>query len=183
MGKTQNKQPDTKQDKPLEKDLAQIEAVLHEQTAANEQLLDLLKRKRQALRQAHPDQVSAFCEQENQAVQAISELEKKRLALTAQLTLHLQPTATQPMRLLELAQQIQEPARGHLLVLRQQLKQRMEQVQYQTTIARRATESLIFHMQGLVRAVSSAITATGVYSPQGTPPEAAMAVSTFNATI
>jgi len=166
----------------IDKKAAQLEAILAQQLDEHDQLLGLVTRKRQAVRQAERGLVVDCCKQENQRIQRIAELEKVRLGVTGELTLLLDPGAAEPMRLGELAQRLTEPARGRLLVLRQQLRQRMEQVRREAGIAQRATELLARHMQGVVQTISSAIGGGAAYSRSGAPPQAAMAMRTLNMT-
>ena len=162
--------------------MAQLRSVLKQQLAAHQKLLVLIQQKRKLLATADHAQLKSLSSQENEQVQTISELEKERLRLVGELTLIVEPSATAPMRLKELAQRLPEPDRGHLLVLQQRLRQKMEAVRHQTIIAKRATESLVRHMQGLIHTVSSAVTGVGVYSQKGSLPQEAMAVRTFHAT-
>ena len=166
----------------MDKQLSRLEAVITQQTSAHERLLSLLKYKREALRTADRDQMSRSTEQENQAVQEISELEKERLRLVGELTLMVDPSAKQPMCLADLAQRLNEPSRGRLLVLRQHLIERIKRVQQETAVVKRATESVVRHMQGLFQMIGSAVGGGGVYSRCGAPPRHALAVNTFNAT-
>ena len=169
-------------DKNLEKNLAALEALLHEQIAAHESLLGLLQRKREALGRADHAAITRLCEQENRFVQSVSEMEKKRLLLVGDITLALEPAATAPLRLPELAERLPEPSRGKVLVLRQRLRTRMEQVREEVGVARRATESLMRHMQGLVQTIGQAVTGVATYNRAGAMPRAALAISTFNTT-
>ena len=164
----------------MDKQLDQLEAVLKELTASHESLLSLLRRKRQALREADRDRVTSCCERENEFVQQISELEKHRLELIGELTEAIEPGADQPLRLATLAGRVAEPRRGRILVLRQQLRERMERVRDEVAVIRKATESLTRHMQGLVQTVAGAM--AGVYGQGGGPTPVAMTVSTFDAT-
>ena len=50
------------------------------------------------------------------------------------------------------------------------------------SLARRATESLVRHMQGLLQSIGVAVTGVGLYTRSGNPHKAALAVSTFQAT-
>ena len=160
----------------------QLAGVLTEQLAAHDRLLALLNQKHQSLRQVQYEQVATGSQRENAVVQQISELEKKRLQLVADLTLALDPQAAQPLKLAELAQRLDEPDRGRLLVLRQQLLERMAEVRRQTNVARRATESLVSHMQGLVQSIGAACSGMSIYASNGAPPPQAMVLSTFNTT-
>lgn len=165
----------------MDKQLAQLESILNQQLSAHDQLLALLKQKRDALREADHEWITQCCGQENELVQAISELEKQRLAVMGELTALIAPESKEPLRLLDLAQRVEEPARGRLLVLRQQLKERMTQSSKETAMARRATELLMRHMQGVIQTLGNVMTGVGVYSHKGAPPQAAMAINTFNA--
>jgi hypothetical protein len=169
-------------DKNLEKGLAALEAILREQLALHEQMLAVLLQKKSALARADHAGVTALLQQENRHVQTVSNLEKTRLALVGDLTLLLDPGAAAPLRLPELAERLPEPARGRLLVLRGQVRQRMERVRDEAGLARRATESLVRHMHGLVQSIGSVVTGVGTYGRAGAPPRAALAISTFNTT-
>ena len=152
----------------MDKQLAQLEALLKRLTEGHERLLKLLEQKRGALRSADRARVTDLCEQENRCVQEISEMEKARLGLMGELTLLLNPHAAQPMGLREFAERLDEPARGKLLVLRQTLRERMLSARKQTQVLQRTTESLVAHMQGLVQTVGGAMTGLTVYTTQGT---------------
>jgi len=160
----------------------QLAAVLQSLAAAHEAMLELLHRKRAALRTTQYELVTETCAQENAAVQRISELEKRRLELVAQLTLQIDPQQPRPMKMSDLAERLPEPQRGRLLVLRRQLLEHMEQVRRQTNVARRTTESLAAHMQGLLHTITAACTGASVYDRSGGPPRQSMALSTFHAT-
>jgi FlgN protein len=166
----------------MDKQIAQLEVVMADETQAHERLIEAMDRKLQALRTADHQKVFACCDEENRYVQRIGELEKQRLLLVAELTRLVAPTAPEPMRLAELAERLGEPARGRLLVRRQQLRERIEQAQKRAGVARRAAEMLVQHMQGLIRVVGGAMTGIGLYGRTGAPPQAAMAVSTINTT-
>lgn len=169
-------------DETTSQGIERLERTLHEQTQLHEQLLELLERKRDALRRADDRAVSELCELENEKLRAIGEAEKRRLEQVAELTLRLEPHAAAPLRLTDLAERLPEPARGRLLVLRQQLRQRMEQVQRQSTSTRRATDALAQHMQGLVQTIGKIATGVSTYNGHGALPEQATAVSTLNVT-
>ena len=157
-------------DKTPDKAADQLIGMVQEMLAAHQKLGGLLGRKREALRAAQYDHVTEICEQVNERVQQISELEKGRLKLAADLTLLIDPEAARPLRMSELAGRLDEPHRGRLLVLRQQLLDQMRQVRNEASVARRATESLVIHMRGLVQSVGAICTGVSLYDRQGTPP-------------
>lgn len=152
----------------LAKHIPVLETVLKQLADRHEQLLTLMKRQRECLRLAEHHGVSECSRLENTLVQAIGELEKRRLELVAQLTTAVDPSATQPMRMRDLAERLPEPARGRLLVLREQLRERISAVKEQSSVTRRATESLLTHMQGLVQTLGNAGRAAG-YAPANQP--------------
>lgn len=166
----------------MDKQLAQLEDVLVKQAAAAERLEAILKQKLDAVRRAQHDRMTDYSRLENEQVQVIGDLEKQRLVLVAELTQLVDPDASQPLRLGELAERLPEPMRGRLLVLRQQLRQRLQATQHETSVARLAAETLLHHIQGIVQTISGALSGVGTYGKQGAPPRVAMAVSTFSAT-
>ena len=87
---------------------------------------------------------------ENTLVQAIGDLEKRRLELVAELTRAVTPGAMRSRCVcVTWPSGLPEPSRGRLLVLREQLRERI--VESERRIIgdpRRATESLLKHMQG-----------------------------------
>lgn len=169
-------------DPATQKQIDRLEAMLREQLELHRQLHGVLQRKRAALREAKRAELDDCCRAENGFVQKISELEKKRLTLVGELTLKVSLQAREPMRLDELAGHLPEPSRGRLLVLRQQLRDLMQQVRADAHVVRRATEALARHMQGLMQSVAAAINGSGSYGATGATPAAAMKLSTFSAT-
>ncbi|MEX0745015.1 MAG: flagellar protein FlgN [Phycisphaeraceae bacterium] len=169
-------------DNALLKHVPALEAALNEMVSAHEALLNLLERKRDALRRNDTDALVQVGALENEKIRVIAELEKRRAELVAHLTLQLEPNATEPMRLAELAQRLPEPARGKLLVLREQLRQRMQQVRDSASVVRRASESLLKHMHGLVQSVVTMANGTTTYGDRGQTSTANAAVRTINVT-
>jgi hypothetical protein len=162
--------------------LAQLEDTLRQQIAAHEQLLSLMTLKREAIRSAQASRVAELVSQESAQLRIVTELEKRRLEQVAAATLAVDPSAAQPLRLGELALRLPEPARGRLLVLRQQARAKVEQVSQQAGVLREATTAVARHMQGLVQSIGGVLTGVPTYSAKGAPPRSATRVSTFVAT-
>jgi hypothetical protein len=169
-------------DNSLDTVVDRLEDALRQQQQVYSEMLTLLRRKRDAVRTADHRVIGDCCRLENEQVRKLSDLEKRRLALVGRLTELLEPAAAQPMRLLEVTDRLEEPARGRLLVLRQQTLELMQQVQAESGVVRRAAESLMRHVQGLVQSIGVAMTGVGTYGNRGNVPRAATAVSTFNTT-
>lgn len=168
--------------KQAEQTCVALEAVLNQMVALHHEMLTLLERKREAMRKGDDRAMTELCALENAKVQAIGELEKKRLTLVARLTLLVDPKAAEPMRMVDVAERLPEPARGRLLTLRQQLRSQLEAVKHQTAVARRAAESLVRHVQGLVQGMMAVANYGTTYRNPGAPGKPATAVSTFSMT-
>ena len=154
-------------DRNAVQNLHRLEDTLNQSVERQAQLAALLERKREALRQGAVDEMSALCRLENAAVQTISELEKRRLQLVADLTLALQPGAAEPMKMRDLAERLPEPHRGRLLLTRQKLVDAITAVQKQTSVARRAGEALVKHVNGLIHTIGVASQGGASYGQTG----------------
>ncbi len=119
---------------------------------------------------------------ENAAVQTISELEKRRLQLVADLTLALDPAAEQPLKMKELADRVPEPFRGRLLVTRTKLVAAITDVAEQTSVVRRASESLLKHVNGLIRTIGVVSHGGAAYGQTGQVNTKPARMSTVNFT-
>jgi len=169
-------------DETTQQQLDRLEAILDDLVSAHEQLLELARHKHELLRSGDTDGMTQVCQVENEKLQTISEREKARLQLVAELTRRVDPQADQPLAMTELAQHLPEPARGRLLTRRQQLRERMNAVREQSSIARRATESLMNHVGGLVRTLTSLAGQAATYDRAGGAPATSGAVRTLNVT-
>jgi len=169
-------------DNTLTNIVADLEQVLSQLADRHEQLLGLMRRQREALRDAEVERVAELSRLENAQVQSISELEKRRLALVASLTAVLSPSSQKPLLMREAAELLPEPARGRLLVLRQQLRERIGEVKEQSSVSRRATEALMNHMQGLVQSLSQVSARGAGYDRPGRPQAGLPAIGTINLT-
>jgi len=159
-----------------------LQATLREQLDLHAQLLELLKRKRDTLQANDNQAMTGVCVLEHEKLSKIADLEKQRLKLVADLTLKVDPRAQSPLKMADLAEQLGEPARGNLLVLRQQLLEGMQAVQQETHVVRRATEALSRHMHGIVQTLGALSAGIATYGSRGSLPQSNTAVSTFSAT-
>ncbi len=166
----------------MDKQINRLEDLLRKQIVMQERLASALQSKLEACRKADRPRMVQMHELENKHLQELAELEKQRLVVVAEITQLIDPQAQRPMRLRELAEHLQEPTRGRLLVLRQQWEDKLKQVKRESSIARSAAETMLRHMQGLVHTITAAVSGIGTYSRTGATPEAVAAVSTFSAT-
>jgi hypothetical protein len=166
----------------LRQPLDRLESTLRQSIDRHQQLLKLLQRKRQAVRAGDARTMTDLTRAENTQVQAISDIEKTRLQLVADLTLRVAPGATEPLKLADLAERFPEPTRGRLLVMRTQLLDAMHAVRDETVVAKRAAESLVQHVSGLVRTLAAVSHGHAAYSPIGRTPDQPAALSTLSLT-
>lgn len=162
--------------------LAYLESLVRQLVVAHQQLGELLQQKREALMHAEHERILQLTGLEHEKITLITTLEKERLAKAGELTLALDPQAAEPMKLNEIAERLAEPKRGRLLVLRQQLRDQMQEVQRTSSVTRRATESLVKHMHGLVQTIGAVSTGVTTYSSKGHRPDNAMAIGTMSVT-
>ncbi len=169
-------------DRTILNNLERLEAVLAQSLERQRQLGVMLDRKREALRSGDTEAMADLCRLQGAAVQTIAELEKRRAQLVADLTVGLDPSATQPLPMRELAERLPEPHRGRLLVMRTRLVEAMEQVREQTSVARRASESLLSHVNGLMRTIGTAARGGAAYAQTGKLHTRSARLSTINFT-
>jgi len=159
-----------------------LEDVLRDLIGQHERLAHSLAAKREALSTADQDRVLKLLEIENGAIQAVAEGDKQRQTIVAEMTLLLDADASMPIPMGEMAQLMEEPYRGRLLVLREQLRDRMMVVRRGTAVTRVATESLAKHMQGLLHTIQTACGGGAAYGAGGSMPPVATTLSTFTTT-
>ncbi len=144
-----------------------LEQILRSQQQDYEKLGQLIECTRQAIRKADIDAIADLCQQENTIAQHVTELEKARLTLVGKLTETLDPTASKPLAISEVAQAIDEPDRSRMLELSDELRSTIEEVRGSSRIVRAAADALARHMGGLLQTVQSALSRARVYSDQG----------------
>lgn len=145
----------------------ELEGLLMQLRREHEQMLALIERKREALRASAPAVVAEVCEKENRHIQAIGALEKRRQVLVGQLTRQINPQATQPARLAELAAAAPAPQGKRLTGLHAVLRDLVAKVQRENQVNRRATEGLLRHMRGVMESVGQVLSQAGTYGRRG----------------
>ena len=162
--------------------MGSLEKLLTQQIGLHEELLKLMNDKRGAISQGNPTQLTMLCQLEHEKISRISETEKQRLELVGRMTQMIDPQAKQPMRLVELAENLPGEQRDRVVMLRSALRERMKSVQQQASVAKRATESLVKHMQSLIQTVTAVSTGMSVYGNNGNFNTERTRVSTLNMT-
>jgi hypothetical protein len=165
----------------MDKWLDELETCLRQMHEEHHQMLALIQRKQQAMRQAKADAVHECCGLENQCIQRIGEVEKKRQACLGRLTAAWAPNSAKPLTIVEIAERVAEPRRGRLLVLKAQLTELMHGVRRENQVAQIATQGLIQHVQGVIKQVAAAMN-PGTYGRRGPVVSSNMPCSSFSVT-
>lgn len=153
--------------------LSQLVEQMQSLLETHQSLLTLVRRKQEAMRLGQADLVSETCTLENEHLQRIAELEKQRQQIVGHITESLAPDAAEPLRLQQIAERVDEPRRGQLLVLHQQMRQTMQTIQRENDVSRRAAEGLLRHMQGIVQQVTQVMGAATYGRRGAVTPESA----------
>lgn len=166
----------------MDKQLRELEKQMAHLIDEHEALLGLVERKLEALRLAKPDLVTDCCARENDRVQRIAALEKRRLDLVGRITEGLEPRAAQPLSLTEIAKRVHGERGARLMVLRVKLQGLMERIRKENAVARRATEGLLGHMSGILQQVTNAMSNGGTYGRRGAVGSTPLTASSFSIT-
>lgn len=162
--------------------LGQLERVMRLLNDEHTQLLSLVHRKSEAMRQGKPALVSDCCEREHERVQKIAELEKQRQQIVALITESVDPNASAPLRMGEIADRAGEPVRGRLLVSQAQLRETLESIRQHNAVAKRAADGLLHHVRGVMQTVTRMVGDAGTYGRRGAIASPAAPVSSFSIT-
>lgn len=157
--------PDANPD--IETLLAELEENLRAQLARHHRLASALEAKREAIRTAQIDALAGICAGENEQLQHLGELEKRRLGLIGTLTERLEPDAAAPLTISDIAARTGAEQARRLLALRDELRETVKSVRRQSSVVRAAMESLNRHMIGILQTVRAALSGAGVYERRG----------------
>ena len=159
---------DTGSAKPENKDvLDELESNLIKQLEKHRILERCVEQKHQAIRLAHIEQVTHICEEENEIVQSLGELEKVRLALTGTLTELIRPDAPEPLTISEIADFADADHARRLRKIRAALNNLAMDIRKDSSAVRIAMEKLNQHMIGIKQIVHSTLSRAGVYGSRG----------------
>lgn len=144
---------------------SELERVLEGMLRVQTQLLEVTRRHRAAIAQADASEIGACVRTHAELLRAVQELEGRRRAVVAQLTAGTKPTR-QPT-LTELAERLADPWRERAIGLAKQLRETLVRVTDEQRTVRMASESLLAHMDGLVRQIAKKLSHAGTYSARG----------------
>jgi len=145
----------------------ELERILRSQLEGEQLLLKCVENKRQAIRTANIQEITAISAGENTIVQRLAELEKRRLEIIGALTAAANPNASQPLTITQIAEGIDDPQRTRLLAIAAQLRDAITQLRRESSILRVAAETLNRHMTGIVQSVQSTLCRARIYGQRG----------------
>lgn len=145
----------------------ELEQLLRAELDVHQKLLTLLQRKREAVRHAKIDLIGELIEQERAEVERLAELERSREHLVKQITVTIQPDASESLPLTAIAEQADEPAQSRLLGIAAQLRDLVKEVRQTSSVVRQAAEALSNHISGVMQTFHAALSRAGVYGRQG----------------
>ncbi|MAD19783.1 MAG: hypothetical protein CMJ52_06120 [Planctomycetaceae bacterium] len=142
-----------------------LEATLATQAEGYRRFLDAIGRKRDAIRNADLDRVPEIARIEEQIVDRLERLDRRRDEESRRLaeTLGLASDST----VSDVVAALGAADGSKLAVLATQLRELIERSKQEHSVVRAAADSLARHMAGIVQSVTGALSGTGVYGRQG----------------
>ncbi|MCC5828926.1 MAG: hypothetical protein JJU36_05705 [Phycisphaeraceae bacterium] len=162
--------------------IRELQAVLQSELEFHEQLAGLVERQILAARQAQATLLRDLCIQERALTRSIASAAEKRMTLVAKLSERYQPETSEPLSLKALCAVLPSPLGEQVLPLRERLYDRMSRLAQRVRLLRATGDSLLMHMQGVVRTLATRMSRTGVYPAGRHTDRQALSVSTFSAT-
>lgn len=145
--------------------ISELEKILKSMVQENRSLLASVQAHQHAIRHMRLADINATRATIEAARFKIVAMENRRKTLTSELAASMRLPSITIMKLAEL-----NPAQGtRLLQLRNELHEVVEQVRKETYVSGKVAQSLLGHLNTVVRLVMGAVQTAGVYTKQGTP--------------
>jgi hypothetical protein len=141
---------------------AELESLLRDLAAQQSELLALTVEHRAAIVRADPAAIASCVQRQAALFGRARAAEQRRRALV-----DAWAPRERGITLTDLASRVEEPARARLLALGGQVRALVERLARENRVVRAATESLMAHMDGLVRQVARRLSQSGTYSRRG----------------
>jgi hypothetical protein len=156
-------------------EVQELERLLEQLLVEHEQLLVLAGSHRAAIAGANPNCLADCVQQQNEVVQRVAELEKRRLGIVARLADKMKPLSAG--RAMEgvpdkptvswIAKALPEPVRTRLVALAERLRELLARLQKEHAALREASTALAAHMEGLMRQLAKRLSHSGTYGRRG----------------
>jgi hypothetical protein len=170
----QAQDPRTAEAVAADPEIQELEALLQQLLDEHEQLLALAASHRAAIAGANPHALGECVQRQNEVVQRVAELEKRRLGLVARLADKMKPlgagrTGGVPDKptISWIARSLPEPIRARLVALADRLRELLARLQKEHAALREASAALAAHMEGLMRQLARRLSHAGTYGRRG----------------
>lgn len=131
--------------------VAELDRVIGDLLAAYACIAALVSERRDAVRHADTARLADCIARESECVQAVADIEKRRIGVVGRLAERLGSAERTQARMAWIAERIEPPAGERLLRRAQDLRGRLEEVRRENEIVHMATTRLATHMEGLWR--------------------------------
>jgi plasmid maintenance system antidote protein VapI len=146
---------------------AELDSALHELIAIYQRLLEIAERRREAINAADPRGLASCVAEENDLIQRIADVEKRRMVVAAQLAGALGLPDKSQTTVTAIAARLTGEAAARLSRSAGTLREIAERVRRTNEIVRSAAETLAAHIEGLMRTVQNQLTRTTTYEARG----------------
>ena len=160
----------------------ELETLMRDLLVRYERLRTLAVDRLAAIRQSDGARLAAVIGQENELVQEIAEIEKRRIGVVGRFADRVGSPAKAQTTMSWLAERVAEPVRGRLLGLARTLRETIGAVKRENQVARTAAETLAQHMAGLMRTVAAHLNHAKTYGRAGTVDAGPAVVSALDVT-
>jgi len=172
----------------LDPGIAELETLLRELLVEHEQLLTLAHTQKLAIRRADTAALGSCIHQQNEIVQRVAELEKRRLALTMRLAERLKPAQKSasasviPDRptITWLVQSLPVAVRDRIVRAADRLRELLMKLHREHAALKEAAAALATHMEAVIRQVTGRLSHAGTYGRRGTVENRVQIVSTLD---
>jgi hypothetical protein len=146
---------------------AELETLMRELVVCYEQLRTIGAMRHESIRGADAEGLGACVRQENELIQRVAEIEKRRIQLVGRCTEVLGEPERGEATMGWIAERAPEPLRGRLLSLAGSLRELLRAVSRQNRVSRETAEALASHMRGLIAKVAQHLNHAQVYGRAG----------------
>lgn len=160
--------------------VAQLEELMRELIVCYEQLTTLADLRHDAIRGADTDRLSACIAQENEIVQQVAEIEKRRISIVKDFAARLGSPDKTGTTLTWIAERVEGAARDRLHALAERLRTLLEDVSRKNEVIEAAAERISSHIDGLMRTVTQRLNHAQTYGRRGDVPSASRVVSALD---
>lgn len=171
---------DALRSQPIETLAAEVERVLCDLLAQIQRLAALADDRHEALRRADTARIARCIALENEAVQAVAEIEKRRLTVVGRLAERLGESDKAHTRISALARRVGGPIGDRMLARARELRERIESLKKVNDVTRAAATHLSAHMEGLWRQASQVLNHSKTYGRLGVVGPGAAVVSSVD---